>query len=271
MMFKKLFAPVLAALLLLSPMTAFAVSWDEIETALIAGGSFSGNGIEAKREGNAVAVSGDGRIEEFRCSEAFDAYTFSGRLRLGGERFTVDVGDGASGVRRVEVNIGSGVTVCAEGVDVSVSGGQQLTLVCSGAIETGDAVRLGAYDSASLILVNDGTVDDELVADACGQAAVDVTNNGRMDELMASANDSGTMNVTNNGRMDELNAASMDSGTTNVRNEGVVEELSAWAMGGGTTNVTNNGRVEELYRAADGEGRLHVTNNSTVLKEEAED
>lgn len=117
-MFKKCIALLTASVLLLTPMTAGAVTWGDIMTGIHTTGSFSGGGTTAVKENDTITVSG-GEVE-FR-TEDYDAssYNFIDEIDESGNYMFEDVA--FVGKHDLAI-IGNGSTAITFGDTVDFSG-----------------------------------------------------------------------------------------------------------------------------------------------------
>ena len=252
-MFKKLIALTLAALMLLNPMTAFAVSWSTVVTQLHETKSFSGDGIEAKAEDGAVTVSGDGTIENFYLSEDFSSYTFTGTITIDNERFQVWVDNDSETPRSVAVKIGSGVTVNAEELYVGADGNSTVTFRNEGTVNAENGMWMSAGDGGLFVVQNIGEMNGSVDMDAFGKDAdglfFNVDTGVVNGNLTGSAANGAGIVVRNHGTLDgNAEVAAIIGGEANVYNSGAVTgNLSGVVIDGNRATMINGGTVEGEY------------------------
>lgn len=262
-MFKKLVALTLAALMLLNPMTAFAVSWSTVVTQLHETNSFSGDGIEAKAEGGAVTVSGDGTIENFYLSEDFSSYTFTGTITIDNEQFSVWVNNDSETPRSVAVKIGSGVTVNAEELYVGADGNSTVTFRNEGTVNVENGMWMSAGNGGLFFAQNIGEMNGSVDMDAFGKGAEGVFLNADAGvvngDLTGSASSGANIGVWNHGTLDgNAEVAAIIGGEADVYNSGAVTgNLSGVVIDGERATMLNDGTVEGeygLYAQGNGSG-----------------
>lgn len=270
-MFKKLIALTLAALMLLNPMTAFAVSWSTVVTELHKTNSFSGDGIEATAtEDGAVTVSGDGTIENFNLSKDFSSYTFTGTITIDNEEFSVWVDNDSEEPRSVAVNVESGVTVNAEELYVGADGNSIVTFRNEGTVNAENGMRMSAGDGGYFIVQNIGEMNGNVDMDAFGKGADGVFFNADVGvvngDLTGSASSGANIRVWNHGTLDgNAEVAAIIGGEADAYNSGVVTgNLSGAVIDGEKATMLNDGTVKGEY------GLYAQGNGSGVIENGAE-
>lgn len=263
-MFKKLVALTLAALMLLNPMTAFAVSWSTVVTELHKTNSFSGDGIDAAAtEDGAVTVSGNGTIENFFLSEDFSSYTFTGTITIDNEQFSVWVDNDSETPKSVAVKVGSGVTVNAEELYVGADGNSTVTFRNEGTVNAENGMWMSAGNGGLFFAQNIGEMNGSVDMDAFGKGAEGVFLNADAGvvngDLTGSASSGANIGVWNHGTLDgNAEVAAIIGGEADAYNSGIVTgNLSGVVIDREKATMLNDGTVEgeyELYAQGGGSG-----------------
>lgn len=245
-MMKRLTALTLAMLMLLNPMTAFAVEWGDIVTVLKAQNAYKQDGVDIDVNAGAVTVN-SGNVENFFHDSEFNSYTFTDTVNIGGDTFYVFVNKGES----VTVDIQSGAVVSATcGVNADVDGGS-LTISNAGTVES--EIFIYAADKAAVTVNNSGTVMDDLDIDLDGDnSTVSVSNsgtvNGEIDvdvdgtKNIITISNSGT--ITDDGDI-ELDLKN-DKNSITIANTGTIEDeldIDIDGASGNTVTATNTGSI----------------------------
>lgn len=184
-MLKKLVALTLAALMLINPMTAMAVSWGEVKAALEVRNTvhkFDDDSITATAddEGNVIIEGFGGSIENFKHSDEFKSYTFKGEIHFNGEIFEVYVKQNSDGTSdKVVVEMGSDVAIHTDKVELKADDGSELEMA-------GDAfhVYVGGEQQTIVMIGENVVVTAADVAVSAGEnAQVEVTVDGMIDNV----------------------------------------------------------------------------------------
>lgn len=256
----------LAAVMLLQPVAASAVTWSTVLESLAQSGTYSGDGLNVTTEDDSVTIEGDnGTLEDFYYDGSYTTYTFVGTMEINGESFSVFVAntsdeesDDASEATTVYVNIGEGVVINAENVLVEAGDSNTIYLTNDGYIESvydeddeeGDytgSVTLSSWGSGVLVVDNNGTIVSatELSIDSHGvNTSTTLTNDGIIS--------SGSWISISAGEYDESDSYDESiqySSTVTVTNNGDIilegeNGLSLNGFVGGTLVFENNGTVD---------------------------
>lgn len=239
-MLKKLVAITLAALMLINPMTAFAVSWGEMLDGLAAEREKGNNkyssddGVTLEVEGTNAKIYGDGILTDFYNVDEFTNYTFSGTIRIDGDEFEVYVHD-------VPVRDENGNDVFNDDGSQKMQAQQVVVNVESGVAIEATKVSIKADDNSTLVVTTKGNigfdVDGNLVTEsvsidvneeATANAKIEFTNEGDIavnENIWMGVDGEGKLVVTNNGTMT------------------AEKEIGMHAYGNGTGELTNNGAM----------------------------
>lgn len=297
-MLKKLVALTLAALMLINPMTAMAVSWSSVVDTLYTQRYYNENGVNAKIEedenGLHVEIT-SGTITDFYHDDRFASYTFAGSVVLDGEEFSVYVGereirdeeDNVIGTepQQVVVNVESGAAIVAEEVRFGVGGTSELKVNTSGSVglavdtETNELVvvttnvSIHAEDSGKLTFNNEGVMEaaDSIDINQDGVGEIAVTN-GTKGSMTTGSNvgvymwDDGTIKFTNDGKIvtDTNKEDVEDNGEENIGRVGI----GVW--GSGDTTVINgetgvvNGEMTGWLDTESADASVSITNLGTI-------
>ncbi|MBQ4264272.1 MAG: hypothetical protein IJB85_02045 [Clostridia bacterium] len=248
-MMKKLVALTLAALMLLNPMTAFAVEWSAIVEVLDAQRAYNEGGVVASVDEYDNVVITQGEIENFYHDSRFASYTFADTVVIGGETFHIFVGESET----VTVDIQSGAIVSVQEANISAGSDTTVTLNNAGEIKT-DAMFANSHIGGTVIVNNEGTIT---VEDEFG--------------IMGGPNE------------DDDEVAGEIASITTLNNEGILtaENLWGWSHDNATVSVNNSGTINmevgehenesedeegpgNVQMMADGSGNLAVNNSGTI-------
>lgn len=290
-MFKKLVALTLAALMLLNPMTAFAVSWNTVVTALRETKSFSEDGIKATAtEDGAVIVSGDGTIENFFLSKDFSSYTFTGTITINNQEFGVWVDNDSETPRTVAVNVESGATLNAEELRIGADGKSALTFRNEGTFignlygSASNGANVGVWNYGTLdgnaevaaILggradaYNSGAVTGNLSGVVIDGKKATMINDGTVEGeygLYVQGEDSyGAIENEETGKAGSMTSTATDEAEALLYNAGTVDGEVFVAADNAEANVENRacGTMDSLYAFAVGSGTLNVKNDGAI-------
>ncbi len=238
-MLKKLVALTLAALMLINPMTAFAVTWDSMLQGLEEArkqneNKYTEEGVTLEVEGTNAFISGDGILTDFYNVDEFTNYTFSGTIRIGGEEFEVYVHD-------VPVRDENGDEVYNEDGTQQMQAQQVVVNVESGVAIEATEVRIGADDNSTLVVTTKGNIG----FDAEGNLVTEHVSIDVNEEATANAK----IEFTNEGDIAASNNIWMGvdgEGKLIVTNDGTMtaeKEIGMYAYGNGEGEMTNNGAM----------------------------
>ena len=274
-MMKRLTAFTLAMLMLLNPMTAFAVSWDDLMQGLTNSGtnSYTEDGVEASFEDDALTVTGNsGLITDLWLNDYYSSYTFGGTLEIGGEYFDIYVYDNKS----VAVNIGENVNITTEyGVYAAVDG-SSLTINNAGTID--EDLYIETYSDNTIVVNNSGYIGENLDLNIYGDNNVaNITNTGIIDDdldLYVQYGSNNSIVANNTGTIDEdlevyighdeLDPAYSQNNSIIVNSRGDIgDDLEAYVFGEDSCIIVNSsGDIDEdLESQALGEGSSVIVNH----------
>ena len=256
-MLKKLVALTLAALMLINPMTAMAVTWDSLVENLRAvqnagnGNSYtSEDGVTITEEENQkVVISGDGEVLNFYHNGEFKTYEFTGKITLGGEEFSVYV----HGDEKVVVNIDQDVVITAADINlrhhgeaVEVDGETitgDLTVTINGKINNLGKLVPEYDEEGNPILDENGEQvyragNVHFSVDGDSNLTVTFGENSKVEseEITFHNSSTGAMNVTNNGELLSQSSVGVYADGENAT---------------GTTDFVNNGKIETNINTED--------------------
>lgn len=238
-MLKKLVALTLAALMLINPITAFAVTWDSMlqgleEARKQNANKYTEEGVTLEVEGTNAKIYGDGILTDFYNVDEFTNYTFSGTIRIGGEEFEVYVHD-------VPVRDENGDEMYNEDGTRQMQAQQVVVNVENGVAIEATEVRIGADDNSTLVVTTKGNI------------GFDAEGNLVTEHVSIDVNEEATSNAkiefTNEGDIAASNNIWMGvdgEGKLIVTNEGTMtaeKEIGMHAYGNGEGEMTNNGTM----------------------------
>jgi len=279
---KRMLALMLAMLMLLHPMTAFAVQWQDVVTVLRAHNAYQENGLHVEVNDGAVTVN-SGNVENFFHSGEFSAYTFKDTVTVGGDTFYVFVDDSQS----VTVDIQSGAIISAAyGIASDVQGGN-FVLNNNGLVA--DEIRINVSEGGTAEINQGGTVESDIVVNAEGESnTLTVNNTGKVQDDISIdlKGDYNNAVISNTGSIaDEYDIDIYGSGNNaNASNAGEVggrmdayiypaetldaegNWIAAGTSSGNSINLTNSGTIaEDLVVSIEGEkNSASMINDGTV-------
>ena len=231
-MFKKAVAITLSGIILLTPMTASAITWEEIVSGM-------GSGTYEK-DGTRVEQGENGQ------------YTVSGGKIDG----TVDLGKlmGKFDLFFKNLQMESGMTIFA-GVGTSYKVQLDSDVVVNGSIE-GSAAENSIVD-----LTNNGEITDTVNLGAGGEnAKLAFKNVGSVKTLNVEATDGGQAEAVNKGEVTETAWIGTDGENSlgKLTNEegGTINQIYTDSSNGSTTELLNQGEVEYISANASKKARL---------------
>lgn len=155
-MFKKTIAIMLAAVMLLQPVAASAVSWGEVVSSLQSSGSYSGEGTTAtKDEDGKVTVTG-GTVSDVCIDDEGGEYTFVD-VTIDGENFILIMNTQTS---KVILDEGTALDTAHVYVQANDAAGSSTLVVGEGASVQAASVGIFAQDGGKAVLENHGVIDD---------------------------------------------------------------------------------------------------------------
>lgn len=278
-MLKKLVALTLAALMLINPMTAMAVSWSDVKTQVLAARntkhSFDDGDIvaEVDDEGNVKVVGNNGSIDNFFHSDDFKSYTFEGTIHFNGEKFEIYVKKNADGSsNRVLVDMDADVAIHANKVDVQAEDGSTLEM-------GGDAFHVyTGGDQQTIVMVGDNVLVTSDVSFHAGEnSSITVTIDGDINNVgaMRQKYDEYGPVVDENGNP-VLEPVNVDMGasenaslTATLNGEIKTEDVHTRVDGTSNVNITNNGDIFAqnqigIYAGENSDGTISFTNNGDL-------
>lgn len=251
-MLKKLVALTLAALMLINPMTAFAVSWGSVVDTLYTYRYYNENGVDATVDDNGNVTVSAGTITDFYTDSRFKSYTFKGSVVIDGQEFEVHVGEADA----VLVNIESGVGVQVGKMSISTNSGS-IEFNNSAEIKTGEMFVDAGTDgdvvvmntSSGIIVVEDelglmaGYEEDDEEAEGPGKATLEFINAGSVttENLWAWSHEGGSITIDNDG-----GTISMEVGEHENPSEDEQPgpgEINMMADGSGNLTMENDGTI----------------------------
>ena len=299
-MLKKMIAIITSVIILLTPIQASAVTWNDILTGLQASDTFtSGDGeTTAARTSKGEYVISGGKIDDL---VEVSALQFSDSLKVLFQNIKIkQLNAHADSGETIVTILGSGSEVM-DGVSVSAHGKDtNLSLTNEGKM---GYLEANVLDQAQAAIKNNGEITGgmdnwvhdegsrlEFVNDKEGRITDGMNNTGGMKnsagkkgELVFTNN--GTINITNdlhnlaadggfvestnngiiNGRV--MNQANKEGSRNVAANNGTVNgQYEFYTGGGGEVSGENNGTVNSLYAGADG-GQVSAVNNGKVKEE----
>lgn len=259
-MFKKAVAITLSGIILLTPMTASAITWEEIVSGM-GSGTYEKDGTRVEQgENGQYTVSGgkiDGTVDLGKLMGKFDLFFKNLQMESG---MTIFAGVGTS----YKVQLDSDVVVNGS-IEGSAAENSIVDLTNNGEIT--DTVNLGAGgENAKLAFKNVGSVKN-LNVEATDGGQAEAVNKGEVTETAWIGTDGenslGKLTNEEGGTINQIYTDSSNGSTTELLNQGEVEYISANAGKKGTTTGTNEGTVNEHIRVgADGEGAQADMTNS---------
>ena len=259
-MFKKAVAITLSGIILLTPMTASAITWEEIVSGM-GSGTYEKDGTRVEQgENGQYTVSGgkiDGTVDLGKLMGKFDLFFKNLQMESG---MTIFAGVGTS----YKVQLDSDVVVNGS-IEGSAAENSIVDLTNNGEIT--DTVNLGAGgENAKLAFKNVGSVKN-LNVEATDGGQAEAVNKGEVTETAWIGTDGenslGKLTNEEGGTINQIYTDSSNGSTTELLNQGEVEYISANASKKGTTTGTNEGTVNEHIRVgADGEGAQADMTNS---------
>lgn len=258
---KRITALALALVMLLSPITASAVTWSEVSAAVKSGGSYNSGGVSATKDGDTTTVTG-GSIEDVRISydDVPSAMIIFKDTNITGE-FVVTSHDGEQYV----VTLDQGTTVNVEYFSAASNGeGSSTTVINRGDVEATDMLFTDAFNGGTVEVLNEGSMkaadywhvlsaDNDLITDETLEgvhSSVTVENKGSFTgNLHGSADDGSTMKIINSGTVDgEFLVQTWDDAKSQTVNTGIVTgDFRAQAFDRADSTITNSGFVEQDY------------------------
>ena len=259
-MFKKAVAITLSGIILLTPMTASAITWEEIVSGM-GSGTYEKDGTRVEQgENGQYTVSGgkiDGTVDLGKLMGKFDLFFKNLQMENG---MTIFAGVGTS----YKVQLDSDVVVNGS-IEGSAAENSIVDLTNNGEIT--DTVNLSAGgENAKLAFKNVGSVKN-LNVEATDGGQAEAVNKGEVTETAWIGTDGenslGKLTNEEGGTINQIYTDSSNGSTTELLNQGEVEYISANAGEKGTTIGTNEGIVNEHIRVgADGEGAQADMTNS---------
>ena len=259
-MFKKAVAITLSGIILLTPMTASAITWEEIVSGM-GSGTYEKDGTRVEQDENGqYTVSGgkiDGTVDLGKLMGKFDLFFKNLQMENG---MTIFAGVGTS----YKVQLDSDVVVNGN-IEGSAAENSIVDLTNNGEIT--DTVSLSAGgENAKLAFKNVGSVKN-LNVEATDGGQAEAVNKGEVTETAWIGTDGenslGKLTNEEGGTINQIHTDSSNGSTTELLNQGEVEYISANAGEKGTTTGTNEGTVNEHIRVgADGEGAQADMTNS---------
>ena len=259
-MFKKAVAITLSGIILLTPMTASAITWEEIVSGM-GSGTYEKDGTRVEQgENGQYTVSGgkiDGTVDLGKLMGKFDLFFKNLQMENG---MTIFAGVGTS----YKVQLDSDVVVNGN-IEGSAAENSIVDLTNNGEIT--DTVSLSAGgENAKLAFKNVGSVKN-LNVEATDGGQAEAVNKGEVTETAWIGTDGenslGKLTNEEGGTINQIYTDSSNGSTTELLNQGEVEYISANAGEKGTTTGTNEGTVNEHIRVgADGEGAQADMTNS---------
>ena len=259
-MFKKAVAITLSGIILLTPMTASAITWEEIVSGM-GSGTYEKDGTRVEQgENGQYTVSGgkiDGTVDLGKLMGKFDLFFKNLQMENG---MTIFAGVGTS----YKVQLDSDVVVNGS-IEGSAAENSIVDLTNNGEIT--DTVNLSAEgENAKLAFKNVGSVKN-LNVEATDGGQAEAVNKGEVTETAWIGTDGenslGKLTNEDGGTINQIYTDSSNGSTTELLNQGEVEYISANAGEKGTTTGTNEGIVNEHIRVgADGEGAQADMTNS---------
>ena len=290
-MLKKMIAIITSVIILLTPIQASAVTWDEILTGLRASDTFTSGETAAARTSEGEYVISGGQIDDL---VEVSALQFSDSLKvlfqnIGIEQLNAHAVNG----KTIVVILGSGseitdrVNVYAHGKDTNLSltnegkmGYLEANVLdqAQAAIKNNEEIMRGMHnwvqdEGSRLEFVNDkeGRITGGMDNGAGEKGEFVFTNNGTISgEQFNGAFDGGMLKNTNNGTMnvtnDRLFNYAADGGFVESTNNGTINgEVMNQANDGSRNVATNNGTVNGQYEFyTGGGGEVSGENNGTV-------
>ena len=259
-MLKKAVAITLSGIILLTPMTASAITWEEIVSGM-GSGTYEKDGTRVEQgENGQYTVSGgkiDGTVDLGKLMGKFDLFFKNLQMENG---MTIFAGVGTS----YKVQLDSDVVVNGS-IEGSAAENSIVDLTNNGEIT--DTVNLSAGgENAKLAFKNVGSVKN-LNVEATDGGQAEAVNKGEVTETAWIGTDGenslGKLTNEDGGTINQIYTDSSNGSTTELLNQGEVEYISANAGEKGTTIGTNEGIVNEHIRVgADGEGAQADMTNS---------
>ena len=253
-MMKKTAALTVSAVLLLQPMTASAVTWNNIVTGLRNSGSnsYTEDGTTIEKDGDNYTVTG-------------------GTIENGGHLDSYDFNDNA-------VLWLKGVLM-EKGFMIDANNGEKYTLIVDKDTVIKNSVVGNVTDADSkVIIINDGTMrDTQFFVENGGYAST--TNNGNMKYLSVDSKGNGStveFENTENGTMEVSSLDVDNNGTIHALNNGTISNSVELGMGsfkhettGYTIAFINNGEINSMRVGfGAGTGTMQVENNGTFNAKE---
>lgn len=276
---KRLTALALALVMLISPMTASAVTWSEVSAAVKSSGSYSGGGVSATKDGDTTTVTG-GSIENVSIGygDVPSAMIIFKDTNITGE-FVVTSSDGAQYV----VTLEKGTTVDVEYFSASSNdAGSSTTVINRGEVTSSDLFFADAFAGGTVEVVNEGSMsadgywhvlsaDTDLITDETTDgvhSSMTIENKGTFTgKLHGAADDASSMTITNSGTIDgEFLTQAYDDSNVQSSNSGTVTgDFRAQAFDRANSTIANSGIVEqEYFSRSEAQSTLEMENSGSV-------
>ncbi len=292
-MMKRIIAATLAAIMLLMPMNAGAVTWGQVVQGLHEGGGSykADDGTEAEIAGDTLTVTGGELIGDDEGRVWIDMNEFDGvtnyqllGVTVNGNFFGAGGNGAGNNGASTSLLLDENTKINADEVNFHVDADTEagtvgnLVVTNQGEIVTTNGAYMHAFDGASVQLNNSGTIRKEGESDPAAQHAF--ANNGGSATLNNAGAIEGWVNVgvddqnpgqggsvslTNDGTMGDL-CVNLENGTADVVNNGTANGDVFVNGTNSETTLVNNGTVAGFFGStASGEGgKATVTNNGTV-------
>lgn len=237
-MFKKTIAIMLAAVMLLQPVAASAVSWGEVVSSLQSSGSYSGEGTTATKDDDGKVTVTGGTVSDVDIgSDLAGEYTFVD-VMIDGENFVVIVNTQTS---KVILDEGTALDVGHVYVQTNEAAGSNTLVVNEGASIQASSVGVFAANGGEATLENHGVIDDV--------SGVDEDGNTYSGSVTSYARDGGAVTIIN-GKEGSISAGRIfmqgqGGGEAVFTNEGEIrsEWVDLYAFDGGEMTAANTGSI----------------------------
>lgn len=271
-MLKKCVSITLAAIMLLMPMTASAVTWGQVLDGLNRGnGVYNKEGTSAEIKDGSLTVQG-GTVEDVDVtwvkngsgsmtpgSIIFNNVTLAGEIA----RFVANGSD-------FSVTLKGSTQVRADEVEISAENGGELTVNNEGRI-LHEVFVLANGENSQVTFNNDKTIEDDVFVHSSDGGSATLNNDKTIKgSVIASAYQEGSSTEVNNGKAIEgdVYLYGDDDGSTVMSNDGAIKgdaDVYAW---GGDASLVNDGSIGgEASVGAGGGGKASLDNSGSIAKD----